>query len=176
MSDLPVVGWVRCRRAAPRDPTLPGRLILREGLVVKPYAPLVAMLCCTSAGCETARNAAAILSGKKVKTVHLEIGNPVVTDATSGMSHVRVECNIGLVIDADWRRNAANEFGYDIFEPSVNQDSNRLAVMMTARGIIAAYSAASTTDAKTPLALAERPRGVRGSAAGRPRRRRLQAV
>ena len=75
----------------------------------------------------------------RVKKVRLKVGIATITDDLSGTSHVCVECNNGLVIDADWRRNVANEFGYDIYEPSVNQDYNRLAVMTTARGVIAAY-------------------------------------
>lgn len=75
----------------------------------------------------------------KTKTVQLKIGTATITDDPTATSHVRVTCNNGLVIDADWKRNAGNEFGYDIYEPSVSRDYNRLAVMMTARGIIAAY-------------------------------------
>jgi len=90
-------------------------------------------------GCGAVRRVASIATGKKVKTVQLKVGTATITDARSGTSHVRVECNNGLVINADWKRNGANEFGYDIYEPSVNQDTNRLVVMMTARGVIAAY-------------------------------------
>lgn len=78
-------------------------------------------------------------SSRKTKTVQLKIGTATITDDRTGTSHVRVACNNGLVIDADWKRNPGNDFGYDIYEPSVNRDYNRLAVMMTARGIIAAY-------------------------------------
>lgn len=78
-------------------------------------------------------------SSTTTKTVQLKIGTATITDDPTGTSHVRVACNNGLVIDADWKRNAGNEFGYDIYEPSVSRDYNRLAVMMTARGIIAAY-------------------------------------
>lgn len=78
-------------------------------------------------------------SSRKRKTVQLKIGTATITDDEAGTSHVRVACNNGLVIDADWKRNPINEFGYDIYEPSVNQDYNRLAVMVTARGVIAAY-------------------------------------
>ncbi len=55
------------------------------------------------------------------------------------MSHIKVECNNGLTIDADWKRNALNEFGYDIYEPEVNRDSHKLSVMILARGVIASY-------------------------------------
>lgn len=55
------------------------------------------------------------------------------------MSHIKVECNNGLTIDADWKRNALNEFGYDIYEPEVNITSNKLSVMILARGVIASY-------------------------------------
>jgi len=80
------------------------------------------------------------ISGKKVKTVQLKVGEATITDDTSGgVSNVRIKCNNGLVIKADWQRNSSNEFGYDIYEPSVNMDYNRYAVMMTARSVIAAY-------------------------------------
>ena len=78
-------------------------------------------------------------SSSKTKTVQLKIGTATITDYPAATSHVRIACNNGLVIDADWKRNAGNEFGYDIYEPSVSRDYKRLAVMMTARGIIAAY-------------------------------------
>jgi len=78
-------------------------------------------------------------SSTKTKTVQLKIGTATITDTPTATSHVRVTCNNGLVIDADWKRNTGNEFGYDIYEPSVSRDYNRLAVMMTARGIISAY-------------------------------------
>lgn len=100
---------------------------------------IVAIVGSSVPGCEAGRSVAAAMTGKKVKTVHVKVGKATITDAGSGVSHIRVECNNGLVIDADWKRNPANDFGYDIYEPSVNQDYNRLAVMMTARGIIAAY-------------------------------------
>ncbi len=76
---------------------------------------------------------------RKTKTVRLQIGTATITDDVAGTSHVRVACNNGLVIDADWKRNPGSSFGYDIYEPTVNQNYNRLVVMMTARGIIAAY-------------------------------------
>ena len=43
------------------------------------------------------------------------------------------------MIDADWKRNAFNDFGYDIYEPTVSEDTNRLAVMTLTRGVIASY-------------------------------------
>jgi len=78
-------------------------------------------------------------SSRKTKTVRLPVGTATITDDVAGTSHVRVACNNGLVIDADWKRNPSSSFGYDIYEPTVNQNYNRLAVMMTARGVIAAY-------------------------------------
>jgi DNA-directed RNA polymerase subunit RPC12/RpoP len=75
----------------------------------------------------------------KTKTVQLKVGTATITDDVTGTSHVRVSCNNGLVIDADWKRNPYTDFGYDIYEPTVNRSYNRLAVMVTARGVIAAY-------------------------------------
>jgi len=108
---------------------------------MRPVAVVVVLLaiCSSGLGCGAVRRVASMATGKKVKTVQLKVGKATITDARSGTSHVRVECNNGLVINADWKRNGANEFGYDIYEPSVNQDTNRLVVMMTARGVIAAY-------------------------------------
>ena len=80
-----------------------------------------------------------LLSGKKVTRVQVKAGDVTITDDEDGVSHVKIECNNGLVIDADWKRNSANEFGYDIYEPEVSETYNRLAVMMMARGVIAGY-------------------------------------
>lgn len=89
---------------------------------------------------ERSRNPArSFWNSTKTKTVQLKVGTATVTDDLAGTSHVRVSCNNGLVIDADWKRNPYNEFGYDIYEPTVNRNCNRLAVMVTARGVIAAY-------------------------------------
>jgi hypothetical protein len=95
---------------------------------------------CFTAGCgETGQKVFSTISGKKVKTVQLKAGEATITDDTSGISHVRIKTNNGLTIDADWKRNPINEYGYDIYEPSVSMDYNRLAVMLTARSVIAAY-------------------------------------
>ncbi len=84
-------------------------------------------------------NATNVLAGKKVKKVEIEAGDVTITDDVDGISHVKVECNNGLTIDADWKRNALNEFGYDIYEPEVNRTSSKLSVMILARGVIASY-------------------------------------
>jgi hypothetical protein len=84
-------------------------------------------------------NATNLLAGKKVKKVKISAGDATITDDVDGMSHIKVECNNGLTIDADWKRNALNEFGYDIYEPEVNRDFNKLSVMILARGVIASY-------------------------------------
>jgi Zn-finger nucleic acid-binding protein len=79
------------------------------------------------------------LSGAKVTRVETGVGDVTITDDEDDISHVKIECNNGLEIEADWKRNPYNDFGYDIYEPTVNQNYNRLAVMMTARGAIASY-------------------------------------
>ena len=79
------------------------------------------------------------LAGKKVKKVEIKAGDVTITDDVDGISHVKVECNNGLTIDADWKRNVLNEFGYDIYEPKVNKRSNKLTVMLLARSVIASY-------------------------------------
>ena len=71
--------------------------------------------------------------------VEIEAGTATITDNPSGTSHVNIACNNGLVIDAHWERNEYNKFGYDIYEPEVNMDYNRLAVMILARSVIAEY-------------------------------------
>ena len=74
----------------------------------------------------------------KVTTVETDIGKVRVTDrGDDERSHVKIECNNGLIIEADWQRNAYNDFGYDVFEPSVSESYNRLAVMVTVRSAIA---------------------------------------
>jgi hypothetical protein len=76
----------------------------------------------------------------KTKIVQIGVGKATITDKKgNGKSHVKIECNNGLVIDADWERNSFNDYGYDIYEPTINMTTNRLAVMLTARGVIASY-------------------------------------
>ena len=84
-------------------------------------------------------NATNLLAGKKIKKVKLSAGDATITDDVDGMSHIKVECNDGLTIDADWQRNALNKFGYDIYEPEVNITTEKLSVMILARVVIASY-------------------------------------
>ena len=78
--------------------------------------------------------------GPKVTRVTVQAGDAVITDREdTGLSHLKLTCNNGLVINCDWKRNSYNDFGYDIYEPSVSRDYNRLAVMLIARGVIANY-------------------------------------
>jgi hypothetical protein len=84
-------------------------------------------------------NATNLLAGKKIKKVKLSAGDATITDDVDGMSHIKVECNNGLTIDADWKRNALNEFGYDIYEPEVNITTDKLSVMILARVVIVSY-------------------------------------
>jgi hypothetical protein len=85
------------------------------------------------------KDVGAALTGKDITKVTIEAGDVVITDDQDGVSNVEISCNNGLVIDADWKRNPYNEFGYDIYEPTVNMDYNKLAVMIMARGVIANY-------------------------------------
>ena len=82
-----------------------------------------------------------VLAGcDNVKTVETDVGNVQITDkGDNDLSHVTIKCNNGMVIDADWRRNSYNEFGYDVHEPSVSETYNRFAVMVTVRSVIANY-------------------------------------
>ena len=78
--------------------------------------------------------------GPKVTRVSVQAGDAVITDREdTGLSHLELTCNNGLVINCDWERSSINDFGYDIYEPSVSRDYNRLAVMLLARGVIANY-------------------------------------
>jgi hypothetical protein len=79
------------------------------------------------------------LAGKEVTRVTTGVGDVIVIDDKDGTSTIEIICNNGLIIKADWVRNSLNEYGYDIYEPEVNRDYNRLAVMITARGAIASY-------------------------------------
>ena len=81
-------------------------------------------------------NVASLLNRKVVQTT---TGKAIFTDNPNSLSHLRLECNNGLIIDADWKRNPLSDFGYDIYEPTVSETTNRLAVMMAARTHIAAY-------------------------------------
>jgi len=78
--------------------------------------------------------------GPKVTRATVQAGDAIITDREdTGLSHLKLTCNNGLVINCDWERNSYNDFGYDIYEPSVSRDYNRLAVMILARGVIANY-------------------------------------
>jgi len=63
----------------------------------------------------------------------------VCTADEDAVSNVRVGRNNGLQIDAARKPNPANKFGSDTYELTVNQDENRIAVMFSARAVIAAY-------------------------------------
>ena len=81
-----------------------------------------------------------VTSCAKVTKVEIGAGKAIITDrGDSGLSHVKIKCNNGLVIDVDWKRNPYNEYGYDIYEPVVSESYSRLAIMVTARGVIANY-------------------------------------
>ena len=87
----------------------------------------------------SASDVANFLKGKKVKKVSIKAGDVTITDDVDNVSHVEINCNNGLIVNADWKRNPFNEYGYDIYEPTVNIDYNRLSVMLLARGVIASY-------------------------------------
>ncbi len=78
-------------------------------------------------------------NGIRVKRVKVEIGDITITDDRSGISHVKIACNNGNVIEADWERNSFNDFGYDVYKPTVTMDTNRLAVMVIVRKVIVNY-------------------------------------
>lgn len=80
-----------------------------------------------------------IFTEKKITEVSIEAGEALINDDEDGVSNVEISCNNGLVIKAEWKRNSSNEYGYDIYEPEVNQDYNRLTVMIMARSVIANY-------------------------------------
>jgi len=87
-----------------------------------------------------ARRSRVVPNLAKTKIVRLQAGKATITDKKSnGTSHVKIELDNGLVIDADWERNSFNDFGYDIGEPTINRTTNRLAIMVTARTVIANY-------------------------------------
>jgi hypothetical protein len=78
--------------------------------------------------------------GPKVVIVNVEAGKATITDREDDdLSHLKMECNNGLVVECDWDRNPQSEFGYDIYEPTVSEDYNQLAVMILCRGVIAPY-------------------------------------
>lgn len=77
--------------------------------------------------------------GKKTTRVTITAGDAIIIDDKNGMSSVEIQYNDGTVIEANWQRNSANEFGYDIYPPKVNRSTNRLAVMISARSVITNY-------------------------------------
>jgi hypothetical protein len=79
------------------------------------------------------------VAGSQVKRVQLGAGTAVFTINRSGPHHLQMNFNSGLVANADWKENPFNDFGYDIYEPTVSETTNRLALMIMLRGIIASY-------------------------------------
>lgn len=98
--------------------------------------PFVIMAALTTSSC---KDVSAVITGKKLTKVTVEAGDVVITDDEDGISNVEISCNNGLIVNADWKRNPSNDYGYDIYEPTVNMDYNRLAVMVIARSVIANY-------------------------------------
>lgn len=79
-------------------------------------------------------------SRSKVKRVSVGIGTVIITDnGYSEVNQVRIECNNGNVLSSQWRRNAANKFGYDLEEPTVTETTNRMTVILAIRNTIANY-------------------------------------
>jgi hypothetical protein len=81
----------------------------------------------------------AAITGAQTKRVQLEAGVATFTINRNGPHHLHVVFNSGLIADADWKENSLNDFGYDIYEPQVSQVTNKLALMIMLRGIIANY-------------------------------------
>jgi hypothetical protein len=79
------------------------------------------------------------VTGSETKRYVLEAGVATFTINRNGPHHLHVVFNSGLIAEADWKENPLNEFGYDIYEPQVSQDINKLALMIMLRGIIANY-------------------------------------
>ena len=74
------------------------------------------------------------------KTVEIGLGTATIYDyGENELNSLHLDCNNGLVIEINWKRNVFSEFGYDVDEPVVNKSYNRLAVMMAAKGVIASY-------------------------------------
>jgi len=78
-------------------------------------------------------------TARKTTRVTITAGDVIIVDDKNGISSVEIQCNDGTIIEADWERNSTNEFGYNIYEPTVNKTTNRLAVMILARKVIANY-------------------------------------
>jgi hypothetical protein len=74
-----------------------------------------------------------------IHRIEVKLGKVIITRKAQGLSHIQIRCNSGLIINADWKLNPLNDFGYDLYEPEVNETTNRMAVMMTTRGVLAAY-------------------------------------
>ena len=69
----------------------------------------------------------------------VKVGEVTIIDDLNGLSSVEIQCNDGTIIKAKWKRNSANDFGYDVDEPVVNRTTNRLALMIVVRSVIANY-------------------------------------
>jgi len=78
-------------------------------------------------------------TGKTVR-IPVQMGMVIITDnGYLEINQVRIECNNGNVLTSQWRRNAANKFGYDLEEPTVTETTNRMAVIFAIRGAVANY-------------------------------------
>ena len=83
-----------------------------------------------------------LISGPKITEVTVQAGEIKITDHEEYGSwcDLHMRCNNGLIIECQFKRNPLNfDFGYDITEPTVNMSYNKLAVFVTARGVIKNY-------------------------------------
>jgi hypothetical protein len=83
-----------------------------------------------------------VISGPKITEVTVKAGDVKITDPEKYGSwcDLYMRCNNGLIIECQFKRNPGNfDFGYDITEPTVNMSYNKLAVFVTARGVIKNY-------------------------------------
>ena len=76
----------------------------------------------------------------KTKKVDTELGKAVIKESSFGKDFLKVTCNNGLVIEADWE-SSTNEsgFGYDLIDVRVSEDFDEFTVYLIVRGIIANY-------------------------------------
>ena len=76
----------------------------------------------------------------KTTRVTTGVGKVTIKESSWGTDYIKIRCNNGLVIEADWERDSnISGFGYDLIDVRVNENYNKMAVYMTVRGCIVKY-------------------------------------
>lgn len=76
----------------------------------------------------------------KTTRVTTGVGKVTIKESSCGTDYIKIKCNNGLVIEADWERDSnTSGFGYDLIDVRVSESYNKMTIYMTVRGCIVKY-------------------------------------